>query len=213
MRCEQADELTNGRLASPSAERNKGPILSVLERVLPRTGLVLEIASGTGQHVVCFARALKHLDWQPTDADADCRRSISAWLATENLPNVHPPLDLDVRALPWPVPAVDAIACVNLVHIAPWAVTAALFAGAKLALREAGLVYLYGPYRVRGRHTAPSNVAFDGALRARNPEWGVRDLEEVTGVAEEQGFHLIDTVEMPANNLSVLFRKRQTPLA
>jgi hypothetical protein len=213
MRCEQADELTDGRLVSPSAERNKGPILTVLERVLPPTGLVLEIASGTGQHVVYFARALKRLIWQPTDVDADCRRSISAWLAAENLPNVNRPLDLDVRTSPWPVPAVDAIVCINLVHIAPWAVTTALFAGAKLALCEAGPVYLYGPYCVQGRHTAPSNEAFDGALRAHNPDWGVRDLEEVTGVAEEHGFDLINTVEMPANNLSVLFRKRQTTLA
>jgi hypothetical protein len=109
MRCEQAEELTDGRLVSPSAERNKRPILTVLERVLPRTGLVLEIASGTGQHVVYFAHALKRLSWQPTDRDAECRRSISAWIASENLPNVGRPLDLDVRTLPWPVPAIEAV--------------------------------------------------------------------------------------------------------
>ena len=170
---------------------------------------MLEVASGTGQHVVHFAQALKRLIWQPTDMEAGCRRSISAWLATANLANVRQPLDLDVRTLPWPVPTLDAIVCLNLIHIAPWSVTTALFAGAGLALPEAGLLYLYGPYSMAGRHTAPSNAAFDSALRAQNPEWGLRDLEEVDSVAKEQGFDLAKTIEMPANNLSVLFRKRQ----
>ena len=210
MRCEPADELPDGRLVVSSADRNRGPILEVLERVLPKTGLVLEVASGTGQHVVHFAQALKGLSWQPTDMDAACRRSISAWLATAELANVRQPLDLDVRALPWRVPTLDAIVCLNLIHIAPWSVATALFAGAGLALREAGLLYLYGPYSVQRRHTAPSNAAFDSALRAQNPEWGLRDLEEVDSVAKEQGFDLAETIEMPANNFSVLFRKRQT---
>jgi SAM-dependent methyltransferase len=208
MRCEHADELPDGRLVVSSADRNRGPILKVLERVLPKTGLVLEIASGTGQHVVHFAQALKGLNWQPTDMDAACRRSISAWLATAELANVRQPLDLDVRALPWRVPTLDAIVCLNLIHIAPWSVATALFAGAGLALRETGLLYLYGPYSVQGRHTAPSNAAFDSALRAQNFEWGLRDLEEVDSVAKEQGFDLAETIEMPANNLSVLFQKR-----
>lgn len=170
---------------------------------------MLEVASGTGQHVVHFAQALKRLIWQPTDMEPGCRRSISAWLATANLANVRQPLDLDVRTLPWPVPTLDAIVCLNLIHIAPWSVTRALFAGAGYALPEAGLLYLYGPYSMAGRHTAPSNAAFDSALRAQNPEWGLRDLEEVDLVAKEQGFDLAETIEMPANNLSVLFRKRQ----
>jgi SAM-dependent methyltransferase len=208
MRCEPADELPDGRLVVSSADRNRGPILKVLERVLPKTGLVLEVASGTGQHVVHFAQALKGLSWQPTDMDAACRRSISAWLATAELANVHQPLDLDVRALPWRVPTLDAIVCLNLIHIAPWSVATALFAGAGLALRETGLLYLYGPYSVQGRHTAPSNAAFDSALRAENPEWGLRDLKEVESLAKDQGFDLTETIEMPANNLSVLFRKR-----
>ncbi len=177
--------------------------------MLPKTGLVLEIASGTGQHVVRFARALQGLTWQPTDMDAGCRRSISAWLATANLPNVREPLDLDVRTLPWPVPTPDAIVCINLIHIAPWSVATALFAGAGLALREGGLLYLYGPYAVQGTHTAPSNAAFDRALRTQNPDWGVRHLEEVDSVAKERGFDPAETIEMPANNLSVLFRKRR----
>lgn len=213
MRCEKTEALNDGRLVSPSAERNKGPILAILERVLPSTGLVLEIASGTGQHVVHFARTLERLAWQPTDADPECRRSISAWLTGENLPNVLRPLELDVGRLPWPVAAFDALVCINLIHIAPWTVTTALFAGAELALREAGLVYLYGPYRVRSGHTAPSNQAFDRALRAHNPEWGVRDLEAVTQVAEEHGFDLAETTAMPANNLSVLFQRRRTTTA
>ena len=161
MRCEHADELPDGRLVVSSAERNRGPILKVLERVLPRTGLVLEVASGTGQHVVHFAQALEWLSWQPTDMDAACRRSITAWLATAEFANVRQPLDLDVRELPWRVPTLDAIVCLNLIHIAPWSVATALFTGAGLALRENGLLYLYGPYSVQGRHTAPSNAAFD----------------------------------------------------
>jgi SAM-dependent methyltransferase len=208
MRCEPADELPDGRLVVSSAERNRRPILKVLERVLPKTGLVLEIASGTGQHVVHFAQALKGLSWQPTDMDAGCRRSISGWLATAELANVRQPLDLDVRALPWRVPTLDAIVCLNLIHIAPWSVATALFAGAGLALRETGLLYLYGPYSVQGRHTALSNAAFDSALRAENPEWGVRDLKEVESLAKDQGFDLAETIEMPSNNFSVLFRKR-----
>ena len=208
MRCEHADELPDGRLVVSSADRNRGPILKVLERVLPKTGLVLEVASGTGQHVVHFAQALKGVSWQPTDMDAACRRSISAWLVTAELANVRRPLDLDVRALPWRVPTLDAIVCLNLIHIAPWSVATALFTGAGLALRETGLLYLYGPYSVQGSHTAPSNAAFDSALRAENPEWGLRDLKEVESLAKDQGFDLAETIEMPANNLSVLFRKR-----
>jgi SAM-dependent methyltransferase len=208
MRCEPADELPDGRLVVSSAERNRGPVLKVLERVLPKTGLVLEVASGTGQHVVHFAQTLSGLTWQPTDRDAACRRSISAWLATAELANVREPLDLDVCELPWRVPTLDAIVCLNLIHIAPWSVAKALFAGAGLALRETGLLYLYGPYSVQGRHTAPSNAAFDSALRAENPEWGVRDLKEVESLAKDHGLDLAETIEMPANNLSVLFRKR-----
>lgn len=208
MRCEQVDDLTDGRLVSPSADRNKGPILAVLERILPPTGTVLEIASGTGQHVVYFARALRHLTWQPSDVDEECLRSISAWVSAQRLPNIRPPIELDVRALPWPLGAVDAIVCANLLHIAPWPVVPALFAGAGAALRASGPLYLYGPYSLQGRHTAPSNEAFDRALRAYDSGWGVRDLAEVARVADEHGFELAETAEMPANNLSVVFRKR-----
>ena len=208
MRCEEVDAFADGRLISPSADRNKGPILAVLERILPATGTVLEIASGTGQHVVHFARALRHLTWQPSDVEAECLRSISAWLSAERLPNIRQPIELDVQAFPWPVGAVDAIVCANLLHIAPWPVVPALFAGAGAALRASGPLYLYGPYSLQGRHTAGSNRTFDRALRAHDPEWGVRDLAEVTRVADEHGFELAETAEMPANNLSVVFRKR-----
>ena len=208
MRCEEADELADGRLVSPSADRNKGPILGVLERILPPTGVVLEIASGTGQHVVHFARGLPRLTWQPSDVEAECLRSISAWLAAARLPNIRQPVTLDVQALPWPVAEVDGIVCANLLHIAPWPIVPALFAGARAVLRAPGPIYLYGPYSIGGRHTAPSNEAFDRVLRAHDPEWGVRDLTEVARVAGDEGFDLNETVGMPANNLSVVFRKR-----
>lgn len=208
MRCETVDTLADGRLVSPSAERNRGPILAVLEHILPTTGLVLEIASGTGQHTIHFARRLAALTWQPSDVEPECLRSISAWLATENLANARSPIELDVLKTPWPVEDIDAVLCLNLIHIAPWPVVPALFAGARAALRNAGLVYLYGPYSIRGGHTAPSNAAFDRALRAHDPQWGVRDLAQVQRVADAEGFDLSVTAEMPANNLSVVFRRR-----
>jgi hypothetical protein len=199
--------LRSAGLVSPPAERNKAPILTVLQRVLPQHGIVLEIASGTGQHVVHFAAALPGLTWQPSDPDAQARYSISAWIAASTLGNVREPLDLDVRLQPWPVAECDALICINMIHIAPWAATAALFAGANEVVAESGVVCLYGPYRVQHRHTAPSNDAFDRTLRAQNAEWGVRDLEEVVRLANTNGFELIETVAMPANNLSVVLRK------
>jgi SAM-dependent methyltransferase len=202
--------LSSERLVSPSADRNKGPILSVLERVLPKSGRVLEIASGTGQHAVHFARALTVLQWQPSDPDAEARRSIAAWRAQERLANLCQPLALDVHDVPWPVTAFDAVVCINMIHISPWTTTTSLVAGAKLALREGGLLYLYGPYQMHGVHTAPSNEAFDRSLRAQNPQWGVRDLDRVMDVADEEGFDLAETLLMPANNLSVIFKKRDT---
>ena len=207
IRCGHAEALPDGRLVSAPAERNRGPILEVLERVLPPAGLVLEIASGTGQHVVHFAAALTGLAWQPSDPDADCRRSIRAWLSAAKLANVREPLDLDVRTAPWPVTETDAIVCLNMIHIAPWSATAALFAGAATALKPGGLLVLYGPYFVPGEAPAPGNLAFDRALRARDPEFGVRNLKDVSSIASESGFDRIETVAMPANNLSVVFRK------
>ena len=174
-----AEELPDGRWFAPAAERNQGPILEVLRRVFPQRGLVLEIASGTGQHITRFAKDLPHLSWQPSDPDAGHRRSISRWIAFERLTNVAEPIALDVRRQPWPVTAADAILCINMVHVAPWATTQALFTGARQVLARAGLLFLYGPYRRGGHHTAPSNAKFDADLRAHDPEWGVRDVEAV----------------------------------
>jgi len=192
---------------SPAAERNKGPILDVLRGVLPARGSVLEIASGTGQHVVYFAAALPALAWQPSDPDPERRAAIAARLAAARLPNVLAPLALDVHAEPWPLgAAVDAIVCINMIHIAPASATTALFAGARRWLGEGGgPLVLYGPFKQAGQHTAPSNAAFDASLRAENPAWGVRDLDEVTRLAAAAGLARSAVVAMPSNNLSVVF--------
>ncbi|KVU46965.1 SAM-dependent methyltransferase [Burkholderia ubonensis] len=195
------------RLSAPAAERNRGPILEVLRRVLPARGDVLEIASGTGQHVVHFAAGLPGLHWRPSDPDAQARRSIAAWIAQAGLSNVDAPLAFDVRDASWPFAALDAIVCINMIHIAPWACAEALFAGASRVLRPGGVLVLYGPYRREGRHTAPSNAAFDAQLRSRDPSWGVRDLETVVALGLDRGLDCIEVVEMPANNLSVVFRR------
>ncbi|WP_102817897.1 DUF938 domain-containing protein [Burkholderia ubonensis] len=195
------------RLSAPAAERNRGPILDVLRRVLPARGDVLEIASGTGQHVVHFAAGLPGLHWRPSDPDAQARRSIAAWIAQAGLSNIDAPLAFDVRDAAWPFAALDAIVCINMIHIAPWACAEALFAGASRVLRPGGVLVLYGPYRREGRHTAPSNAAFDAQLRSRDPSWGVRDLETVVALGLDRGLDCIEVVEMPANNLSVVFRR------
>ena len=205
---QRGEKLADGKWSSPSAERNKGPILDVLARVLPKRGVVLEIASGTGQHVVHFAKALPGLTWQPSDPDAELRESVALRVRAEQLPNVNPPIDLDVMRLPWRLPtAVDAVLCINMIHVAPWSATLALFEGAKAALPTHGVLFMYGPYRRFGGHTSQSNAQFDSELRARNPEWGVRDLEAVAEVAAGAGFALAEIVEMPANNFSLVLVK------
>ena len=202
-----AGRSDDGRLTAPAAERNKGPILEVLKRFLPETGLVLEIASGTGQHVVHFATALPALTWQPTDLDQDHLTSIAAWIRHGGLQNVRPPIELDVGADPWPVGHGDAVLCFNMIHIAPWAATKGLLKGAARVLAPGGVLFLYGPYRRFGAHTAPSNEAFDADLRARDPEWGLRDMEEVVALAGKIRLSLIEIVAMPANNFSIVFRR------
>jgi SAM-dependent methyltransferase len=201
------ERLPDGRWVAPAAERNKGPILEVLQRVLPPRGLVLEIGSGTGQHVVHFAKALSQLSWQPSDPDPENRQSIALWSRDEELGNVRAPLALDVRERPWPIDAADAIVCINVVHVSPWAATLALFDGVREVLPPEGVLFLYGPYRRGGRHTAPSNEKFDADLRAHNPEWGLRDIDELAEVAARVGFALAEIVDMPANNFSLVFRK------
>lgn len=200
-------QLDDGRWFTGTVERNRDPILAELRRVLPEAGLVLEIASGTGQHVIHFSNALPRLTWQPSEADATLRRSVEAWIAKEAPANVCMPVDLDVLRLPWPVTQADAVLCINMIHVAPWAATQALLDGAKRILPAGGVLFLYGPYRRFGRHTAPSNAAFDEQLRRSDPEWGLRDLEAVTELARAAGFRLGDVVDMPSNNFSVVFRR------
>ena len=195
------------RLYRPHVARNREPILEVLWRVLPAQGLVLEVASGSGEHAAYFAQHLPTLSWQPSDPDAEALASIEAHRVATGLPNLLAPLRLDVTSAHWPVERADAIVCNNMIHISPWAATEGLVAGAARVLSQQGLLYLYGPYRIDGRHTAPSNEAFDASLRTQNPLWGVRDLAEVTALAARHGLVLAETVAMPANNLSVIFRR------
>jgi len=175
--------------------------------VLPAAGLVLEIGSGTGQHVAHFARALPDFVFQPSEMDRERHASIAAWIAHEKLANVRPPLAFDVTQLPWPVRAADAIVCINVIHISPWEATAALMRGAGEILPPGGVLVTYGPYRRDGRHTAPSNEEFDASLKARDSSWGVRDLEAVAAVAKKEGLELEEVVAMPANNFTVVFRR------
>jgi SAM-dependent methyltransferase len=193
---------------APAAERNAEPILAVLRRVLPPRGLVLEIASGTGQHAVHMARALPSLEWQPTDPDPRARASIAAWRDDAALPNLRAPLALDVTQ-PWPLDAADAIVCINMIHISPWEATLALFAGASRALPDGGVLVTYGPYVIDGE-TAPSNRDFDRSLRARDPSWGVRELRDLEKSASSQRLRLEEVVPMPANNHSLVWRKTAT---
>jgi len=200
--------LEHGTLTSPSAERNRGPILEVLRRVVPHGAAVLEIASGTGEHAVWFCRALPHVCWQPSDRDQSALASISAWRAQSGLANLLPPLLLDA-ALPssWPVERADLIVAINMVHISPWAATVGLMQGASAVLREGGVLFLYGAFREAGAELADSNIAFDADLRARNPAWGLRDLGTVSDEAKRAGLVLHDRIEMPARNLALVFRR------
>lgn len=198
----------DARLSSPATARNRGPILEVLRECLPEHGRVLEIASGSGEHALHFAAALPGLEWQPTDPSRRACDSIAAWRDTRGTPNLLPPLMLDVTQRPWPVTDVDAVVCINMLHIAPWSAAEALLTEAGQRLPAHGVLYLYGPYRRGGEHTAPSNAEFDRDLRARNPAWGIRDLEAVTELGAQHDLALERVVEMPANNLSLVLRRR-----
>ena len=200
--------MTDARLSSPAALRNRDPILDVLKSVLPDSGTVLEIASGSGEHIVHFAAALPGLTWQPSDPSDAARASIAAWLTAERPANILPPLDVDASANDWPVAAADAVLAINMVHISPWAATLGLLAGASRLLPAGGPLFLYGPYRRGAEPMAASNIAFDADLKARNPEWGIRDLAVVAAAADTLGLSLDRVVEMPANNLSVVFVRR-----
>lgn len=203
------------RQYAPATQRNREPILAVLQRVLPPRGTVLEIASGTGEHAVFFAPHLEQLFWQPSDPNPLARDSIAAWRGFCSASNLGEPLALNVQRSPWPVEteagglsqAITAIVCINMIHIAPWESCLGLLAGAERILPAGGVLYLYGPYKRSGQHTASSNASFDLMLRTENPTWGVRDLEEVVAVALSHQLQLQEVIEMPANNLSVVFHR------
>lgn len=190
---------------APATDRNREPILDVLRAWLPSSGLVLEIGCGTGQHAAYFAPAFPNVEWQPTDVDAAARASADTWC--EGIPNVRPALELDASSDTWPIDAADAIFSANVIHISPIETCAGLLRGAGRILPPGGVLALYGPYRRGGEHTAPSNASFDESLRARNPTWGIRNLDDVVAAAARSGLELQTTIEMPANNLSVVFRR------
>lgn len=204
-------EALSGRSAdkryAPATLRNRDAIVDVLRTVLPEQGLVLEIASGSGEHAVHFARSFPMLDWQPSDPDPAALASIAAWSGEAGLANVRPPVRIDAAGGGWPVTRAGAILCINMAHISPWAATVGLFRGGAGVLEPGAPLILYGPYVEAGVETAPSNVAFDGSLKARDPEWGLRDLADMDAVAVEFGFARMGRVEMPANNLMLIYRR------
>lgn len=193
------------KLEHPWPERNKGPILEVFRRVLPETGTVLEIGSGSGQHAAFFAASLPGLEWVPSDIDPDNLASIRIWRAEAGLPNLTAPVVLDVLDREWGVGEIDVVFSANMIHIAPWECCRGLLAGARRHITSGGLLILYGPFRIGGAHTAASNAEFDESLRARDSRWGVRDLEAVC--EEARGFDLEERIEMPANNQTLVFRR------
>lgn len=194
--------------SAPAAARNREPILLVLRDCLPPSALVLEIASGTGEHAIWFSSQLPELTWQPTDLDPEALISIAAWRDKMGPPNLLPPLKLDAAADTWPVTHADAVVAINMIHIAPWSASQGLIEGAARVLTSNGLLYLYGPFREGGAHTGAGNAMFDAQLRARDPSWGIRDLDEIAALANQHGFDPPERIAMPANNLSVIFRRR-----
>ena len=193
--------------SAPAAIRNREPIAEVLSEWLPGNGLVLEIASGTGEHSVYFAERFPGLDWQPSDKDPDVLASIRAWRAEAQLANLREPIVIDAAAPEWPVARADAVLSINMVHISPWGAALGLIAGAAHVLPEGGSFILYGPWISDRFETAPSNIAFDADLRRRDPQWGIRRVEDFAAAAALRGLNLVDRRPMPANNLMLLFRK------
>ncbi len=199
---------SDARRYAPSAARNREPIFSVLRPLLPEQGVVLEVASGSGEHITGLAQeSSSALVFQPSDPDPDARHSIDAWTSELGLTNVNPALTLDAASGVWPIARANVTFCINMIHIAPWQATEGLFQGADRILSDGGVLFTYGPYRRRGVHTSPGNEAFDIDLRQRNPSWGIRDVEAVAKLAGECGFAEPEIIEMPANNLSLVFRR------
>lgn len=196
------------RRHAPATLRNRDPILAVLRRVLPRAGTVLEIGSGSGEHAAYFAAALAPLRWQPSDASDSGFASIAAWAREHGATTMEPPVPLDAATDNWPVARADAMFSANVIHIAPWSVAEGILRGAGRVLASGNPLVLYGPFKRDGAHTATSNAAFDADLRRRNAGWGIRDLGEVTRAATAHGLSLDEVIEMPANNLTVVFRRR-----
>jgi hypothetical protein len=195
------------RRSAPAALRNREPIGDVLAEWLPKSGLVLEIASGTGEHVTYFAERFPALDWQPTDLHPDALSSIEAWRKTTRLSNLRPPLTLDASANDWPVEEADAVLSINMVHISPWASALGLLAGTAQLLSVGAPLILYGPWLSDQLPNVQSNLDFDSDLKRRNPEWGLRKVEDFAAAGEERGFSLVETRAMPANNLMLLLRR------
>lgn len=203
-----SDPPPPGARVSPSTARTREPIFSVLAPRLPDRGLVLEIAAGAGEHALFNAAGLPHLQWRPTDPDPDALASIAAWRAHSGTPNLLAPLPLDAaRPETWPLDQADAVVCINMIHISPWSAAQGLMAGAGRVLPTGGPLFLYGPYLEAGVEPAPSNLAFDAGLKQRNPAWGLRHLHEITALAAGHGLALSERLDMPANNLSLIFRK------
>ena len=190
---------------APATERNRDVIAETLAALLPDKGLVLEIASGTGEHAVHFAKRFPNLTWQPSDPDPIALASINAWRADSNAPNVRPAMLLDASA-EWPIAQAGAVVCINMTHISPWAATVGLLHNAARILPSNAPLFIYGPFRQRDVPLAESNASFDASLRQQNPEWGLRYVEDITAEAQEAGLRLDQIVEMPANNLSLIFR-------
>ena len=199
--------MSDLRQYAPATLRNRDFILDVLREVLPARGDILEIASGSGEHVVHFARSLPSLVFQPSDPDPDALQSVSAWVKATRVTNVRTPIVLDASQSPWPIASTDGIICINMVHISPWEATLGLIKGAAAILPPGSPFYLYGPYKREGFEMAPSNRAFDRSLRSHDPAWGLRDLDAVAKTAQSFGFSVPVITEMPANNLSVAFRR------
>lgn len=195
------------KLRSPAVARNTGPIADVLTEWLPARGLVLEVASGSGEHAVAFSAAFPHLTWQPTDGDRAALASIELWQAEEGGPNLLPPLLLDASGREWPIERADAVVAINLVHISPWATSLGLLHGAARVLPAGGPLILYGPWRVAGQALEPSNEVFDESLKERDARWGIREVGAFGAAAAERGFDLVEQRAMPANNRMLLFRR------
>ena len=200
-------ETSDVRRSAPAALRNREPIAEVLGEWLPPSGLVLEIASGTGEHAVFFAERFPRLDWQPSDIPPDALRSIAAWRRQSGRPNVHKPLELDAAMPDWPLETADAVLSINMVHISPWKSALGLLGGAARLLKPGAPLIMYGPWLRSDIPTAPSNLDFDADLRRRDPEWGLRRVEEFSQAADERGLRLEATRAMPANNLMLLLRR------